>query len=87
MMVDEIHLLNEEYRGATLEAIIARMMIMSQCESLKQEKIRDLRIIVVSATIGNINSLAEWLNTSQAFIKQFDSSYKTSSITKVVYGY
>lgn len=32
VLIDEVHLLNEETRGATLEAIVARMKLISQLQ-------------------------------------------------------
>jgi len=51
LIIDEIHLLNDASRGPTLEMVITliRMLI-------------DPQIIALSATIGNPEELAEWLN-------------------------
>lgn len=43
LLVDEVHMLNFEERGATLEAVVSRIM-----------SINNPRIIAVSATIPNI---------------------------------
>lgn len=50
VIVDEIHLLGEEGRGATLEALLAR---------LRQNT--DVKIIGLSATVANADQVAEWL--------------------------
>lgn len=44
LLIDEIHMLNYEERGATLEAIVSRIMSLNN----------QVRIIAVSATIPNI---------------------------------
>ncbi|MFA4719753.1 ATP-dependent DNA helicase [Pyrococcus kukulkanii] len=49
LVVDEIHLLGSRDRGATLEVILTHMLGKAQ-------------IIGLSATIGNPEELAEWLN-------------------------
>lgn len=49
LVVDEIHLIGSRDRGATLEFIITQMLNRAQ-------------IIGLSATIGNPEELAEWLN-------------------------
>jgi len=49
---DEIHLINDESRGPTLEIII----------TLLREKIKNIQIIGLSATIGNPKELASWLD-------------------------
>lgn len=50
--IDEAHLISDSNRGATLELLIAFL------RSLRTE----LRIILMSATISNPESLAEWLS-------------------------
>lgn len=52
VIVDEIHLLNDSGRGPTLEVII----------TILKEKLKGIRLIGLSATIGNPKELAEWLN-------------------------
>lgn len=47
-------MLNFEDRGATLEAVVSRIMSINQP-----------RIIAVSATIPNIKEVAEWLKVSK----------------------
>ncbi|MEC7744049.1 MAG: DEAD/DEAH box helicase [Candidatus Thermoplasmatota archaeon] len=49
---DEFHLLNDHSRGPTLEVLISR---------IRHEK-PDAQIIALSATVGNAESLAEWLD-------------------------
>lgn len=52
VIVDEIHLLNDEKRGPTLEILL----------SIFRTKFTSIRIIGLSATIGNAKELAQWLN-------------------------
>jgi len=54
-MIDEIHLLNDETRGATVEAVISRMKLV--INQLHQNKAAFLRIIAVSATMGNFHDV------------------------------
>jgi len=54
LVIDEVHLLNDLNRGPVLEIVIT---------SLRQ-KIKDIQIIALSATIGNPEILANWLNAS-----------------------
>ncbi len=51
LVVDEVHLIDDPGRGATLEMIITRLRAV----------IPDLQVISLSATIGNPQSLAGWL--------------------------
>jgi helicase len=54
LILDEIHLLNDAGRGPTLEVLITLMrMILPQ-----------LQLIGLSATIGNPEELADWLDAA-----------------------
>jgi helicase len=52
VVVDEIHLLGEESRGPTLEMVITRIRDVNE----------DTQIVALSATIGNAEELADWLD-------------------------
>ncbi len=52
VVVDEIHLLNDPSRGPTLEVLIV----------LLQSIVPDVRLLGLSATIGNPEELAAWLS-------------------------
>jgi len=52
VVIDEIHLLNEPDRGPTLEVVI----------TLLRHMLKDIQLIGLSATIGNPEELAAWLN-------------------------
>ncbi|MCB9362803.1 DEAD/DEAH box helicase [Candidatus Woesearchaeota archaeon] len=51
VVIDEIHLLNDQGRGPTLEIIIIML----------RRLIKDIQILGLSATIGNPEELADWL--------------------------
>ncbi len=51
VVADEVHLLNDADRGPTLEVVLARLMQVSP----------DIQLLVLSATIKNVNEVAEWL--------------------------
>jgi helicase len=51
VVADEIHLLNEAERGPTLEVVLARLMQVSP----------GTQILALSATIRNVDEIAEWL--------------------------
>jgi superfamily II DNA/RNA helicase len=55
MVVDEIHILDDEDRGATMEALLSRMKRFTP----------DARILGLSATMKNIDVLAHWLNAKK----------------------
>ena len=52
VVIDEIHLLNDAERGPTLEILI----------TILRQLLKKVQIIALSATIGNPEELAEWLN-------------------------
>ncbi|MHA2225814.1 MAG: DEAD/DEAH box helicase [Candidatus Hodarchaeales archaeon] len=52
IIIDECHLINDKHRGPTLETLLARLLI----ENSRSQ------IIALSATVGNADELAEWLN-------------------------
>lgn len=54
IIVDEIHLLNDPGRGPTLEILI----------TILRQLLKKSQIIGLSATIGNPDELAEWLNAN-----------------------
>lgn len=54
IIIDEIHMLNDQQRGPTLEILI----------TILRELIKNAQIIGLSATIGNPEQLAGWLNAS-----------------------
>lgn len=52
VIVDECHLLDDQHRGPTLETLLARLLMENTSS----------QIIALSATVGNADELAEWLN-------------------------
>jgi ATP-dependent DNA helicase HFM1/MER3 len=88
LLIDEVHLLNEEHRGATLEAIIARMKLLSTLPQFRSSEIRNYRTIALSATIPNMNELAEFLQVDlQKAMKIFGEEFRPVRIEKHVFGY
>lgn len=53
VITDEVHLLNEAERGPTLEIVLARLMQVNP----------SIQILALSATITNVDEIAEWLNS------------------------
>jgi helicase len=54
LVVDEIHLIGDPSRGATLEMVIAKLRYLNPT----------MQVIGLSATMGNPEELAKWLNAS-----------------------
>ena len=56
-LIDEVHQLNDETRGPTMEAIVSRMKTIQAARTWEEggSTVRDnLRFIAISATIPNI---------------------------------
>lgn len=88
VMIDEIHLLNETSRGATLEAVITRMKSISSLPQFQNCLFSKFRTIALSATIPNLNELAEFLNVNiKAGMKSFGEEYRPVKVEKIVLGY
>ncbi len=51
VVADEVHLVNDPSRGPTLEVILSRFHALT-----------DAQIIALSATVGNVDELARWLD-------------------------
>ena len=51
VVADEVHLLNEAERGPTLEVVLARLTQVNP----------DMQILALSATINNVDEIAQWL--------------------------
>ena len=77
LLIDEIHMLNYEERGATLEAIVSRIMSLNSA----------VRILAVSATIPNIYEVGEWLRCPSQAVCVFGEEYRPVRLNKVVNGY
>jgi len=86
LLIDEIHLLNDESRGATLEAIIARIKLLKSMENFKETNLENIRIIAASATIPNISDVAEFLEVKQG-LKIFGEEYRPVKVERIVIGY
>lgn len=65
VLIDEVHLLGDESRGPTLEALVCRMKSFTDHLAHGDDKFhkRELRFVAVSATIPNIDDLAAWIKT------------------------
>ncbi|XP_013615929.1 PREDICTED: ATP-dependent DNA helicase MER3 homolog isoform X1 [Brassica oleracea var. oleracea] len=86
VLIDEVHLLNDP-RGAALEAIVSRIKILSSNHELRLSTLASVRLLAVSATIPNIEDLAEWLKVPTAGIKRFGEEMRPVKLTTKVFGY
>ncbi len=70
VIVDEVHLLDSDSRGGTLEAVISRMRRISIINN------KPLRVVALSATMPNISDVAKWINAPEKNTLEFDGSYR-----------
>ncbi|THH19463.1 hypothetical protein EW146_g1691 [Bondarzewia mesenterica] len=79
-LVDEVHILNES-RGSTLEVVMSRMKTRGSA----------VRLICVSATVPNIDDVANWIGDrdsdapAQVFV--FGEEFRPCKLTRFVYGF
>ncbi len=52
VVADEVHLVNDEHRGPTLEVTLAKLRRINP----------NLQVVALSATVGNAEEMAEWLD-------------------------
>ncbi|MGD2247545.1 MAG: DEAD/DEAH box helicase [Candidatus Methanofastidiosia archaeon] len=69
VVIDEIHLLSEVLRGATLDKLIAILL----------HEAKDLQVLAMSATISNGDDLARWLNAELITLDPSDRPVKLYS--------
>ncbi|KAK9925336.1 hypothetical protein M0R45_033663 [Rubus argutus] len=86
LLIDEVHLLNDP-RGAVLEAIVSRIKILAHNPEMKSSALAHVRFLAVSATIPNIEDLAEWLKVPVQGIKRFGEEMRPVKLTTKVFGY
>ncbi|KAK6092122.1 ATP-dependent DNA helicase MER3 [Batrachochytrium dendrobatidis] len=108
VLLDEVHILKEPGRGATLEVIVSRMKAVhseiyslstaEHVDSSNQDALknvqkyesRPIRILAVSATVPNINDIAEWLKNLDerpAELRVFGDEYRPVQLVRKVIGY
>ncbi|KAL9366988.1 hypothetical protein Peur_038187 [Populus x canadensis] len=84
LLIDEVHLLNDP-RGAALEAIVSRIKMLAHNPEMKSNPLSCVRFLAVSATIPNIEDLAEWLNVPVQGIKRFGEEMRPVKLTTKVF--
>ncbi|MFB6111290.1 MAG: DEAD/DEAH box helicase [Halobacteriaceae archaeon] len=75
-VIDEVHLLDAADRGAVLEVTVARLRRLSAP-----------RIVALSATMRNIDDVAEWLDAPPATTFEFGSEYRPVDLSARVETY
>ncbi|XP_019357137.1 PREDICTED: probable ATP-dependent DNA helicase HFM1 isoform X3 [Gavialis gangeticus] len=91
-LIDEVHVVKDESRGATLEVVVSRMKTVQSSVSRNSENpntFPSMRFVAVSATIPNAEDIAEWLTDSKkpAVCLKIDENHRPVKLCKVVLGF
>ncbi|XP_063061418.1 probable ATP-dependent DNA helicase HFM1 [Engraulis encrasicolus] len=88
-LIDEVHVLKDTQRGATLEAVISRMKTMNISAFEDESQSTQTRFVAVSATIPNVSDIACWLSDHEgpAACLKMDESHRPVQLRKVVLGF
>ncbi|XP_049816941.1 probable ATP-dependent DNA helicase HFM1 [Aethina tumida] len=83
-LIDEVHLLHEDNRGSTLEVIVSRMKTINN----KMELIDKIRYVAVSATVPNIEDVAEWIGgKTNTWHHKIAEDMRPVPLKKLIFGY
>ncbi|XP_042284250.1 probable ATP-dependent DNA helicase HFM1 isoform X1 [Thunnus maccoyii] len=89
-LIDEVHVVKDTTRGATLEVVVSRMKAVHAYRTAQNpESDLSMRFVAVSATIPNISDIADWLSneTGPATYLDMDESHRPVKLRKVVLGF
>uniref|UniRef100_A0A672ZAM3 Probable ATP-dependent DNA helicase HFM1 n=1 Tax=Sphaeramia orbicularis TaxID=375764 RepID=A0A672ZAM3_9TELE len=89
-LIDEVHVVKDATRGATLEVVVSRMKAVNAYRTAQNpEGGLSMRFIAVSATIPNICDIADWLSdeSDPATYLNMDESHRPVKLRKVVLGF
>ncbi|NXI69010.1 HFM1 helicase, partial [Anseranas semipalmata] len=91
-LIDEVHIIKDESRGATLEVVVSRMKtVQSSLWRLSENHdiVPSLRFVAVSATIPNAEDIAEWLSDGKmpAVCLKIDEDQRPVKLRKIVLGF
>ncbi|XP_071346356.1 probable ATP-dependent DNA helicase HFM1 isoform X2 [Trachinotus anak] len=89
-LIDEVHVVKDATRGATLEVVVSRMKAVHTYRTAQNpEAGLSMRFVAVSATIPNISDIADWLSNESgpATYVDMDESYRPVKLRKVVLGF
>ncbi len=75
-VIDEVHLLDSDRRGAVLEVTISRL-----------RRLCALRIVALSATMQNVEDVAGWLDAPEACTFRFGEAYRPVPLSATVETY
>ncbi|XP_037800665.1 probable ATP-dependent DNA helicase HFM1 [Penaeus monodon] len=89
LLIDEVHVLGDQTRGPTMEAVVSRMKTIRATRPSASPHGLPLRFVAVSATIPNAEDLAVWLSDGQspAVTHKLEESLRPVKLRRVVLGY
>ncbi len=67
--------------------MITRLLFLSQTPELQSYPLAKLRMIGLSATLSNINEIAEWFGVQRDGLFVFGEAYRPVTLIKKVLGY
>uniref|UniRef100_A0A3Q3IGD2 DNA 3'-5' helicase n=1 Tax=Monopterus albus TaxID=43700 RepID=A0A3Q3IGD2_MONAL len=89
-LIDEVHVVKDATRGATLEVVVSRMKAVHAYRTAQNPKAGpSMRFVAVSATIPNISDISEWLSNDSgpATCLEMDETHRPVKLRKVVLGF
>ncbi|KAM9845417.1 putative ATP-dependent DNA helicase HFM1 [Aulostomus maculatus] len=89
-LIDEVHVVKDTTRGATLEVVVSRMKAVHAYRTAQNPDTGlSMRFVAVSATIPNISDIADWLSNEKgsATYLDMDESHRPVKLRKVVLGF
>ncbi|XP_028987993.1 probable ATP-dependent DNA helicase HFM1 isoform X2 [Betta splendens] len=89
-LIDEVHVVKDATRGATLEVVVNRMKTVHAYRTAQNpETDLTMRFVAVSATIPNISDIADWLSDENGPAKylHMDESHRPVKLRKLVLGF
>ncbi|XP_074544724.1 putative ATP-dependent DNA helicase HFM1 [Halichoeres trimaculatus] len=89
-LIDEVHVVKDATRGATLEVVVSRMKAVNEYRTAQNPgKDLSMRFVAASATIPNITDIADWLSNESgpAAYLDMDESHRPVKLRKVVLGF
>ncbi|XP_032386453.1 probable ATP-dependent DNA helicase HFM1 isoform X2 [Etheostoma spectabile] len=89
-LIDEVHVVKDATRGATLEVVVSRMKAVHAYRTAQNpETGLSMRFVAVSATIPNPSDIADWLSNESgpATYLDMDESHRPVKLRKVVLGF
>ncbi|KAK4325049.1 hypothetical protein Pmani_004359 [Petrolisthes manimaculis] len=92
LLIDEVHVLSDEGRGPTLEAVVSRMKTIRATRPTADSSTHTtppLRFVAVSATIPNVEDVAAWLSDEHgpAVSHKLGENLRPVKLRRVVMGY